>query len=244
MRYGACVDGPAHFRWSATYALHVAQHPLDPHGSRPVELQERLSAERLGVPYLVYRDADGRQVLVLLDEGRRRLTIGRSAQADVSLSWDREVSRLHATLERIAGDWGLADEQLSRNGTFVNGERIGARRRLAGGDVIAIGASAIVFVAPGPGSASATAVGGLHVDVLTPAQRRVLEALCRPLATGGAPASNPAIAAELVVAVDTVKGTLSRLFELFGIGDEVPQNQKRAVLARRAVLAGVIRPGQ
>ena len=154
-------------------------------------------------------------------------------RADVALHWDREVSRLHATIERIAGDWVLADERLSRNGTFVNGERLAARRRLAGGDVIAVGASAIAFVDPGPGSASVTAAGGVHVPAVTPAQRRVLEALCRPLADGGAPASNPAIAAELVVAVDTVKGTMSKLFELFEIGDDVPQNQKRAVLARR-----------
>ena len=52
-----------------------------------------------------------------------------------------------------------------------------------------------------------------------------------------------AIADELVIAVDTVKGTLSQLFERFEISDDVPQNQKRAVLARRAVAAGLVRPG-
>ena len=56
----------------------------------------------------------------------------------------------------------------------------------------------------------------------------------------GAVASNREIADELVVAVDTVKGTLSRLFEQFGIGGDVPQNQKRALLARRALQAGVV----
>ena len=219
-------------------------NPLDPHAARPAELRERIAAERRGTPFLVYRDGDDRQVILELGDGRERVTIGRSTRADIALHWDREVSRLQATIERIAGDWVLSDEQLSRNGTFVNGERIGSRRRLAGGDVIAAGASSLAFVAPGPGSASATAIGGLHVPDVTPAQRRVLDVLCRPLAGGGAPASNPAIAAELVVAVDTVKGTLSKLFERFGVGDDVPQNQKRAVLARRAVAAGVVRPGQ
>ena len=216
--------------------------PLDPHAANPAELQERIAAERRGAPFLLYRDGHDRQVILALEEGRDRVTIGRSTRADVALHWDREVSRLHATLERIAGDWVLADERLSRNGTFVNGERLAARRRLAGGDVVAVGASAIAFVSPGPGSGSMTAAGGVHVPAVTPAQRRVLEALCRPLADGGAPASNPAIAAELVVAVDTVKGTMSRLFELFEVGEEVPQNQKRAVLARRAVAAGLVRP--
>jgi hypothetical protein len=39
-----------------------------------------------------------------------------------------------------------------------------------------------------------------------------------------------------------VKGLLSRLFEHFDIGREVPQNQKRALLARRALQAGAVRP--
>jgi DNA-binding NarL/FixJ family response regulator len=77
---------------------------------------------------------------------------------------------------------------------------------------------------------------------VTPAQRRVLVALCRPVADGGAPASNRAIADELVVALDTVKGTLSRLFEAFSIGEDVPQNAKRAALARRALQLGVVHP--
>jgi hypothetical protein len=37
-----------------------------------------------------------------------------------------------------------------------------------------------------------------------------------------------------VIAVDTVKGTLSALFELFGVAG-LPQNQKRAALAARAL---------
>ena len=75
---------------------------------------------------------------------------------------------------------------------------------------------------------------------LTPAQRRVLVALCRPLPERGVVATNREIADELVVALDTVKGSLSRLFELFDIGADVPQNQKRALLARRALHTGVI----
>ena len=58
---------------------------------------------------------------------------------------------------------------------------------------------------------------------------------------GGAPASNRAIADELVIAVDTVKGMLSRLFETFGIGDDVPQNAEAGgARAARAAL-GVVR---
>lgn len=89
-------------------------------------------------------------------------------------------------------------------------------------------------------SATLTAAHAAAVSDLTPAQRRVLVALCRPMPAHGVPASNREIADELVVAVDTVKSTLSRLFEHFGIGSDVPQNRKRALLARRALQAGVV----
>ena len=69
-------------------------------------------------------------------------------------------------------------------------------------------------------------------------------ALCRPFGdpSYATPASNQQIADELVMSVDTVKGTLSALFEAFGI-DELPQNQKRAS-AREGVATGVDHPAR
>lgn len=220
----------------------MPQHPLERHAASPSELRERLAAERRGAPFLLYRDGEGRQVIVELPEDRPRLTIGRSPRTDVALRWDGEVSRLHARLERLGGDWLVSDDGLSRNGTYVNGERLHASRVLRAGDVITTGDTLLAFIAPAGGSISATltAADVAAVPELTPAQRRVLVALCRPMAAHGAVASNREIADELVVALDTVKGTLSRLFEQFGIGGEVPQNQKRALLARRALQAGVV----
>jgi pSer/pThr/pTyr-binding forkhead associated (FHA) protein len=222
----------------------VPRDPLAPHAATPAELQERLAAMRRGAAFLVLRDGEDRQRIVELPAGEPRVTVGRHASNHVALGWDGEVSRLHAELERIAADWVLSDDDLSRNGTFVNGERLRGRRRLRDGDVVTVGETQLAFVVPDPSSASATMTAarahGLAPD-LTPAQRRVLAALCRPVPAGGAPASNREIATELVVAVDTVKGTLSRLFEAFGIGDDVPQNQKRALLARRALQSGLIR---
>ena len=34
------------------------------------------------------------------------------------------MSRVHALLQRVAGAWTILDDGLSRNGTFVNGERV------------------------------------------------------------------------------------------------------------------------
>jgi hypothetical protein len=220
----------------------VPGNPLEPHAASAAELRDRLAAERRGAPFLLYRDGEDRQVVVELDEDRPRLTIGRSPRNDVALRWDGEVSRLHAQLERVGADWLVSDDQFSRNGTFVNGERLRARRVLRAGDVIRTGDTQLAFVAPATGSISATMTAAqlAAAPEVTPAQRRVLVALCRPFADHGAVASNREIADELVIALDTVKGTLSRLFEQFGIGGDVPQNQKRALLARRAMQTGVV----
>jgi pSer/pThr/pTyr-binding forkhead associated (FHA) protein len=219
----------------------MPQSPLDPHVATPHELQQRIAAERRGTPFLIFRDANNRQVVVELHG--ERLTIGRRGTSDVALPWDTEVSRVHAEIERVGDDWVLFDDGLSRNGTFVNGERVTTRRRLRDGDVVVVGETAIAFAAGrGPASQSTIAASRPQVgEELTPAQRRVLLALCRPFkdAAYAAPATNQQIADELVVSVDTVKGTLRALFERFGV-DDLPQNQKRASLALAALRAGVV----
>ena len=219
--------------------------PLDPHSARPAELADRIQAERRGDPFLLYRDGEGRQVILELAAGRERVTIGRRAASDVSLGWDPEVSRLHAELERIGAEWVVCDEGLSHNGTFVNNARLQGRRRLRGGDVLALGKTMIAFCVPTHTSPSATRTSrdGVALDV-SPAQLRVLHALCRPLAEQryAAPASNREIADALVISVETVKSTLGRLFELFGL-EALPQNQKRAALAAEALVRGIVRPG-
>jgi pSer/pThr/pTyr-binding forkhead associated (FHA) protein len=186
-------------------------------------------------PFLLYRDPDGRRELLELTG--ERVTIGRRASCDIALTWDAEVSRLHAELVRLGEDWVVHDEGLSHNGTFVNGERVRGRRRLRTGDVLAVGATTIAVHGPDRSTAGPTraAQAGEPVDV-TPAQRRLLEALCRPLLDSGyaAPASNETIAHELVISLDTVKGTLTALYERFGLA-ELPRSEKRAALAVRGL---------
>jgi pSer/pThr/pTyr-binding forkhead associated (FHA) protein len=218
--------------------------PLDAHAASPRDLRERIAAERRGTPFLLFRRNDDEQVIVDLDAAGERVTIGRRPSNDVALDWDSEVSRVHAALERTGEEWTLVDDGLSHNGTFVGGERVTARRRLRDGDVIAIGATTIAFCASAHSSSSmatVTSVGPHVVELLTPAQRRVLIALCRPYkdATFSTPATNQQIADELVVSVDAVKSNLRALFSAFGV-DDLPQNQKRASLALRALRTGVV----
>jgi pSer/pThr/pTyr-binding forkhead associated (FHA) protein len=221
----------------------VTRSPFATHAATPQELRERISAERAGEPFLLYRDDHGEQAIVLLG-ARDRVTIGRRPANDVALDWDSEVSRVHAELERAGDEWTVSDDGLSHNGTFVGGERVTGRRRLRDGDVIAVGGSAIAFCAPSAGSMSGstvTSVGPRVAELLTPAQRRVLIALCRPFkeSTYSTPATNQQIADELVVSVDAVKSNLRALFAAFGV-DDLPQNQKRASLALDALRTGVV----
>jgi pSer/pThr/pTyr-binding forkhead associated (FHA) protein len=112
------------------------------------EQDQIAAAERLGYPYLVYRDHLGSQQVLSLQETWERITIGRGAGTDLALAWDSEVSRVHAELTRLGEDWVLVDDGLSSNGTFVNGERIERRRRLFDGDELRFGETDVRFRAP------------------------------------------------------------------------------------------------
>jgi len=196
------------------------------------------------VPHLLLRDSGDLQVIVPLDADRPRVTIGRGDGSDVQVHWDRDASRAHAELERVGGVWTISDDGLSRNGTFVNGERIGSRQRLRDGDVLRIGRTVIVFRDPASAGFSSTNMGGpeLVPPHVSDAQRRVLIALCRPYKDPGAfttPATNQEIAAELFLSVEAVKTHLRALFSKFGV-EGLPQNQKRAKLIERAFQTGLV----
>jgi hypothetical protein len=109
---------------------------------------ELAAAKRCGDPYLVYRDAHARQRVLSLPDTWDQITIGRGMGADVALTWDPDVSRVHAELSRLADDWTVIDDGLSRNGTFVNDQRVEGRRRLMDGDVLRCGATQLLFHSP------------------------------------------------------------------------------------------------
>ena len=208
------------------------------------ELKERIDAERSGQPFLLYRDESNQQRLFALEPDRDHVSVGRRGASDLVLDWDDQVSRLHAQFERVEQDWTVIDDGLSRNGTFVNGERLTGRRRLSDGDAIRFGGTTVTFRSSQVDDSQGTAVASqipTAVDLST-TQRRVLVSLCRPYRSGTAfasPATNQQIADELFLSVDAVKTHLRVLFAKFGI-EALPQNQKRIRLVERAFYAGLI----
>lgn len=215
-----------------------------PRAQSAQELKEQIETERLGLPFLVHRDEDAKQLIRVIEAARGELWIGRSPSADISLPWDTEVSKLHAQLEFVGGECTLVDDGLSRNGSFVNEERVSGRRRLRDGDIVRVGRSSVLFRAPGEAASESTVVSGdlLGVAGVSPAQRRVLLALCRPFKEGSAfatPSTNAEIAAELHLSVDAVKTHLRTLFEKFDLA-AVAQSGKRVALVQRAMQTGLV----
>ena len=205
------------------------------------ELQAVIEAERQEAPFLVYRDSEGRlQIVALSDE----FTVGRNREASLCIHWDEQVSGLHAELERLGGELTLVDDGLSRNGSFVNGQRVRGRRRLRDGDRLQFGRTVVLVRRPTGREVRATevAIHAVSAVSLSLRQREVLTALCRPLSEGNpfaAPATNRQIADELFLSIPAVKLHLRALFEKFGVG-ELPQNEKRLALVGRARASGVI----
>ncbi len=208
----------------------------------PREIAARLAAERAGRPFLVLRDGeDEQQIVGLPEEGR--ITVGRHEANHVCLEWDTKVSRLHAELEVLADAWTVVDDGISRNGSSVNGTRLQGRRRLCDGDQLRFGSTTVTFREPTGGERGTTeVVSASEPPILSPSQRRVLVALCRPYGDGSAyasPAPNKDIASELYLSVDAVKTHLRAIGEKLG-ADDLPQNVKRRWLVERALELGLV----
>jgi DNA-binding CsgD family transcriptional regulator len=185
-------------------------------------------------------------MLELIDGSGRRLveltgshaSVGKSASNDVVIA-DPTVSDLHALLERIAEIWTVRDLG-SRNGTFLNRERIFSAAVLRPGDELRFGAAIAFYRGAAPAARVPTAPVAV-APTLTPRERDVLIELCRPLRNGDVfcdPATPREIAAALTVSEDAVKKHLSRLYEKF----EILENggRRRVRLANLALTTGVI----
>lgn len=179
-----------------------------------------------------------REVITL--EGSR-LSVGQLTGNDVALD-DDTVSRLHGVFEEFRAGWSVRDLS-SRNGTYINGDRIFGERALRDGDEVRMGRHRLVYRADRPELSPATAAPE-SVPELTARERDVLIALCRPLLAGDVftePASIRDISASLSVTEAAVKQHLARLYDKFSVFDR--GERRRVRLANEAMRRGAISYG-
>ncbi|WP_344411813.1 FHA domain-containing protein [Pseudonocardia ailaonensis] len=171
-----------------------------------------------------------------------RVTLGRSPTNDVVLDHDGTISSLHAVLESYAGGWTLRDLG-SRNGTYVDGTQLVTEQALRGGTEVRLGGTRIVFRSRTTPPSERTE-SGIVAPTLTPRERDVVRALCRPLFGSEMfrqPATVKDIAAALVVSDGAVKQHLGNLYDKFGID---PRQRSRLTLANEALRRGAVTPAE
>lgn len=167
-----------------------------------------------------------------------RITIGRSDDSTLVVR-DPVASRLHALVEQVDGRWLIRDLS-SRNGTYVNGERVVSDRVLRSGDEVRLGETRIVFrqTSGSVDQLEATRAAERPPD-LTRREREILVALCQPSSDSAfwSPASVRTVAERLHLTEAGVKQHLSRLYEKFGLD---AGGDRRTRLANEALRRGAI----
>ncbi len=164
-------------------------------------------------------------IRVPLDATRSPIGVGRRSDNDVCLSWDPEVSRVHARLEHTADGWTLVDDGLSRNGSFVDGERVHGLRPLSDAQMLRFGRTVVVYRVTGAPGRPVQVTSGITRDAsirsaaqLDPREQLLLEALAR-----GEPAGDG----------------LALLYHRFGVAG-LPAEQRDGELVRRARAVGAL----
>lgn len=184
----------------------------------------------------------GRELVPLSGQ---RVTLGKAAGNVVALEHDATVSRLHAVFENLGAAWSIRDMG-SRNGTYLNGEKITAERVLHSGDEVRVGKSRLIFWMvrdSAEGGREEETVTAQPVDApprLTRREYDVLVVLCRPLVSDAPfpePASVRAMAGELYVTEAAVKQHLQNLYDKFAVPAE---GDRRVRLANEALRRGAV----
>jgi pSer/pThr/pTyr-binding forkhead associated (FHA) protein len=188
----------------------------------------------------------GRELVPLTGQ---RVTLGKAPTNDVSLEHDDTVSRLHAVFENLGFAWSIRDLG-SRNGTYLNGERITAERVLRSGDEVRVGKSRLLFWEvrdSGAGPREEETMSAQPSELpprLTRREVDVLMVLCRPLVSDDPfpePASVRRMAGELFVTEAAVKQHLQNMYDKFDIPTE---GDRRVRLANEALRRGAVTRAQ
>jgi hypothetical protein len=181
----------------------------------------------------------------LITVSGQRVTVGQASTNLVLLKHDATVSRLHAVLENLGCAWSIRDVG-SRNGTYLNGEKIAAERVLRSGDELRVGNSRLIFWEAKQADEASANEATVSVKTaqlpprLTRRELEVLVVLCHPLVSDDPfpePASVRQMALELFVTEAAIKQHLQNLYDKFAIPAE---GERRVRLANEAIRRGAV----
>ena len=96
------------------------------------------------MPCLVYSSIPGKRQILELDPTIVPITVGRNARSNIRTD-NSSVSRNHGRLG-IEGEGYFVKDMGSRNGTFLNGERLSGKCMVRDGDIIHFGEFPVVFL--------------------------------------------------------------------------------------------------
>lgn len=167
-----------------------------------------------------------------------------SAPSDLAITWDGGVSRVHAEVFWLGGEWFVEDDGFSRFGTFVDGVRVRRRHRLRHDEAIRVGNTDIVFVDPLRFDGSllgATSPPLDHIPGLSNRHRLILQVLASPYLanTYAKPATNREIGAALCLSEARIKELLREIAELLDVSG-VGRLAVRRELVAEAVRRGLV----
>ncbi|KQY57042.1 MULTISPECIES: FHA domain-containing protein [unclassified Nocardioides] len=167
----------------------------------------------------------------LLEVERLPARIGRSAECDVRLPGDATVSRVHAFV--VSTEHGLEIQDAgSRNGTFLNGQRVEGSALLTAADRVRIGPFVLSLVGDGDDQQETVEAGGpaaSRVRMETGLSAREIEVL--GLVAAGC--TDQQVAERLFLSVKTVHSHLDRIRDKTGC-------RRRPELVRFALDHGIV----
>ena len=135
------------------------------------------------MPTLIYKP--GHPEERSFEIGHAPVVIGRAEEHAICIP-DKSLSRSHARVEASNDAWFIVDLP-SKNGTFVNGARVG-RRELRHGDTVVLGDIPLTF-SSSAGDARTPEIAGPRPRVVRPLTRIPIAQLTREPAEGNGPAS-------------------------------------------------------
>jgi len=184
--------------------------------------------------YLEVRRDTSNPDLVVLDHDS--INIGRALSNDITMPEDELMSRRHAVLEYRAGGWLIRDLG-SRNGTFLNEERIVGQRALHDHDEIRVGVTRLVYRQAGAGDREQETRAAQRPPDLTRRERDVLLALFQAGNSAevfSEPATIKEMAQVLYVSEAAIKQHLMHLFDKFEIPAGIDRRRLRLATKRSA----------